>query len=397
MRALILLVALLLMSAGSALAEPMDGSVSGQVVNKTAGGSGTGGTTVMLVSFGRKEQKPLGQRTTQGDANGHYSFSGLDRDPNIVYITLARYQDVNYPTDQPFQLQDQPTQQSDIAVYDSTTTDDALQLDSLNLLVLGADQGTLQFMEMGALINSSDRTFVTANPQDQALANAVKLPLPPGALGVQMQTGFNTQDVTTGMGGIQVTSPVPPGRHQFALSFQVPYTGSSADLSLQIPYQAASLSVYVPDTGLKLDTSSLTSAGPAQFGGQTYALYSRSNVAKSTMIASQLTGLGGGNGIGPTQLGFISLGVVLFVLGGGVLLFAARGRHAAPNELPIEAHGSELERLELLVKMAALDERFAAGEVDSAEYELERGRGKQRLRELTLLRRQSVPASASNG
>ncbi|MBV9168917.1 MAG: hypothetical protein JOZ81_02385 [Chloroflexi bacterium] len=395
--AVLLIILGILFTPAAAFAQPMDGAVSGQLTNKTAGGSGTGGTTVMLVSFGRKEQKPLGQQTTQADANGRYSFTGLDRDSNIVYITLARFQNVNYPTDQPFQLQDQSSQQSDINVYESTTADDGLQLDSLNLLVLGADQGTLQFMEMGALVNSSDRTFVTANPQDQALANAVKLPLPPGALGVQMQTGFNDQDVTAGVGGIQVTSPVPPGRHQFALSFQVPYTGSSADLSVQVPYQAGSVSVYVPDNGLKLATSSLASAGPAQFGGQNYALYSASNVAKATMISSQLTGLGGASGLGSAQLGFISLGVVLFVLGGGVLLFAARGRQVTQAESRQEEHGSEQERLELLVKMAALDERFAAGEVDSSEYEVERERGKQRLRELTLLRRQSVPASVANG
>jgi hypothetical protein len=164
-----------------------------------------------------------------------------------------------------------------------------------------------------------------------------------------------------------------------------------------VPYPAATFTVYVPDNGLKLDTSNLKSAGPAQFGGQNYALYSASNVAKATLISSQLTGLGGGTGLGPTQLGFISLGVVLFVLGGGVFLFAARGRQATHAEPAAQEHGSEQERLELLVKLAALDERFAAGEVDPAEYELERERGKERLRELTLLRRQSVPFAASNG
>src|SRR4029077_13150752 len=121
------------------------------------------------------------------------------------------------------QLHDQPTWQLDIPVYESTADDRAIQLERLNMLLLGADQGMLQFMEMGSLVNSGDRTFVTANPQDQALARAIKFALPNGALGVQMQTGFNTQDVIAGVGGVQVTSPVPPGRVEFALSFQLPY------------------------------------------------------------------------------------------------------------------------------------------------------------------------------
>ena len=50
----------------------------------------------------------------------------------------------------------------------------------------------------------------------------------------------------------------------------------------------------------------------------------------------------------------------------------------------------EHERLELVVRMAALDERFAAGEVGQSEYDAERERGKQRLRELTLARQQAT-------
>src|SRR5262249_10351615 len=114
------------------------------------------------------------------------------------------------------------------------------------------------------------------------------------------------------------TSPVLPGRHEFALSFQLPYSTSSADLTLQLPYATAVYNVYLPDTGLKLSTAGLTSAGSAQLGGQTYALYTASNVPRDTLVAGQVNGLGGsGNGINPNQLALISLGVVLFVLGGG--------------------------------------------------------------------------------
>jgi hypothetical protein len=381
-------------AAGPALAAPNDGTVTGTLMNKTNGGSATGGTPVILVAFGRKEQAPLGQQTVQADANGQYTFNNVDRDPNIVYLTVAKFQNVNYPADQPFQLQDHASTQADIAVYDATTADDGIQLESLNLLVMGAAQGTVQCMEMGALLNNSDRTFVTANPQDQQLANAIKFALPKGALGVQMQTGFSDQDVIPALGGIQVTSPIPPGRHQFAMSFQLPYNSSDVDVSMQIPYPTSSFSVYLPDSGIKLDRSPLQSGGPTQLGGQTYTLYSTANVAKSTVIGGQLSGLGGSNGLGPNQLALISLGVVLLVIGGGVLMFGGRMRMQRQAEPLATGVDGEQERLELVVRMAALDERYAAGELGQAEYELERGRGKQRLRELALARRQvSVPGA----
>ncbi len=387
----VLALALLLGAALPAYADPNDGSVSGQLVNKTAGGSSPVGTTVMLIAFGRKEQKPLVQKTTQVDADGHYAFSGLDRDANVAYITLARYQNVNYPADQPFLLTDTQTQQADIAIYESTNADDAIQLERLNLLMLGADQGMAQFMEMGALVNNGDRTFVTANPQDQQLARAVKLALPNGALGVQMETGLSPEEVLPGAARVQITTPITPGRHEFALSFQLPYNGSNADVTMQLPYPTASYSVYVPDKGLKVDGAALTPNGSAQMGGQSYALYSTTNVAKATLIGAQISGLGGGSAAGPNQLALISLGVVLFVLGSGVILFGSRLRPAAAPQR--SAADAEHERLELIVRLASLDERFAAGEVSQAEYEAERDRGKQRLRELTLARRQPSPTA----
>jgi len=378
-----------MLSAASAFAQPNDGTVTGQVVNRTAGGGSAQGVSVLLISFGRKEQAPLGQLSTQADADGRYSFSGLDRDPNVVYVTLARYQNVNYPADQPFQLQDQANAQADIGVFEATTVDDSIQLESLNLLVTGADQGVVQCMEMGALVNNSDRTFVTANPQDQALAKALKFSLPSSAVNVQMQTGFNSQDVIAGVGGIQVISPVLPGRHQFAMSFQLPYSGSSVDLSLQMPYPTSSYSVYLPGSDFKLDGSQLALGAPAQLGGQTYALYSASNLSRSTIISGQLSGLGSTGGLAGSQLAMISLGVVLFVIGGGVVLFGGRLRLGSGSGSRSTLN-SEQERLELVVRLAALDERFSSGEVSEADYNAERERGKQRLRELTLARRFQV-------
>jgi hypothetical protein len=391
--ALALASALFLVATASVAAAPNDGTVSGQVVNKTNGGGGTGGASVLLVAFGRKEQAPLGQQTVQADANGRFAFTGVDRDPNIVYLTVARYQNVNYPSDSPFQLQDQPTAQADITVYDATAVDDGIQLESLNLLVMGAQQGMLQCMEMGALVNNGDHTFVTTDPQDQALANAIKFALPKGALSVQMQAGFSDQDVIPSVSGIQVTSPIPPGRHQFAMSFQLPYSGSDVDVSMQIPYPTSSYSVFLPDTGIKLQGSPLQAGGPTQLGGQTYSQYSAANVSKSTIIGGQLSGLGGTSGLAPNQLSLISLGVVLFVIGGGVILFGGRLRGPRFAERVPDGGDREQERLELVVRLAALDERYAAGEVGQAEYQAERERGKQRLRELTLARRQTAAAA----
>jgi hypothetical protein len=373
-------------------ADPLDGTVTGQVVNKTAGGGSPAGASVLLLAFGRKEQAPVGQFNTQTDPDGRYTFSNVDRDANLVYITVARYQNVNYPADQPFQLSgDTTNQQADISVYETTPNDDAIQIQRLNMIFLGADQGVAQFMEMGTLVNTADRTFVTANPQDQTLARGLKFALPRGAINAQMQSGFNNSDVVADVGGIQVTSPVDPGTHDFALSFQLPYQGSSADVSLQIPYHTGTFTVYVPDQGPKLGLTDLSAGQPQQLGNQTYTPFSASNVARSTMVPIQLNGLGSSGGLGPNQLALVSLGVVLLVLGAGVLIYTMRRtppRRGLTDDVDPEA--LEQERLQLLVRLATLDDRYAAGQINARAYKAERARGKKRLVELTVLQKQAA-------
>jgi hypothetical protein len=110
------------------------------------------------------------------------------------------------------------------------------------------------------------------------------------------------------------------------------------------------------------------------------------------MIGGTLVGLGASGTIATNQLALISLGVLLVVIGGGVILFGGRLRPSGKADEWRPADNTEQERLELVVRMAALDERFAAGEVSQAEYDAERERGKQRLRELTLARRETSAA-----
>jgi hypothetical protein len=82
---------------------------------------------------------------------------------------------------------------------------------------------------------------------------------------------------------------------------------------------------------------------------------------------------------------------VLVVLGGGVVGLSLIGRRT--RSAPADPRSPEQERLELVVRLASLDERFAAGSVPVGEYEAERTRGKQRLRELLLANRAETTPS----
>lgn len=370
---------------GSAGAEPLDGLVTGQVTDGTLGAGAPVGEAVSLAVYGRSEQTLVDQKTTQVQPNGTYAFAGLSRDTNLVYLAFVRHGGVTYPAAQPFQLQDQPTKQADIEVFETTSNDDAIRFERLNLLVAAVQPGMLQLMQMGAVVNTGDRTFVTENPQDQALARGLQFSLPKGALGAVFQTGFRTEDVVPAAGGLQVTSPVTPGRHEFALAFQVPYSGASADLGVQVPYAVGTLNVYVPQDGPRLEAGQLSPQAATQMGGQTYAVYAAQNVARATMVSAQLRELPSVGGLNTSHEALIGLGVALVVLGGGLWLFGTRARRSVGR--PRTALDLAEERLQLVVRLAALDERYAAGDVARNQYTAERERGKQRLMELTAMAR----------
>jgi hypothetical protein len=367
-------------------AEPLDGVVSGQVTNGTSGGASPAGDTVTLLIFSVKDQTKVGERTTQVGPDGHFEFTGLDRDPNFAYLVGTNHAGSSYAHPSPFQLKDAPTRQADINVFETTTSDDVLQLERLNLLLLQVEPGLLQVMEMGALVNSGDRTFVTENPQDGALARAIHLPLPKGAMRAQMQSGFRNEYVIPGVGGLQVVSPLDPGRQEYALSFQLPYEGSSADLTLQLPYPVGTYSIFVPEGGPKIEASQLAAQDPLKIGDRTFAVYTARNVSKTTLISTQLSGLpwSGSAGMSGNQLALFSLGAVLLVLGAGVFAFSFRARRPRPKADGAQPAKSDLEqeRLQLVVRLAALDERYEAGDIPEAEYQAERKREKQRLVEL---------------
>src|SRR5262249_48632211 len=146
---------------------------------------------------------------------------------------------------------------------------------------------------------------------------------------------------------------------EFALAFQVPYNGSDADLSIQVPYSVGSLSIYVPAGGAPLSGSPVTPGSGTPMGNQSYQLYTAPNHDKGTLLAAKISGLPSNGGLTPTQLAFIGLGAALFVLGAGILIFSTR-RSQRPAQ-PTRLADLEEERLQLVVRLAALDERFASG------------------------------------
>lgn len=365
----------------TAAAEPVDGTIDGHVTNGTAGAGSPTGDEVTLMKFGTADHAQKDQQTTTIGDDGAYSFSGLDRSPDLVYVVVVDHEGVGYPSSGPVDLQQDGGGHADIQVFDATSSDSNISFDRLNLVLANTDPGLMQLYEMGVVVNTADRTFVPENPQTGALAHGLRFALPHGALGPKVQAGFSDEDLAPAPGGVQITSPIVPGQHQFALSFRLPYSGTSADLGLQIPYATTTFNLYLPDGGPRLTSDRLNANGRATLGSRTFSLATAENVSDSTSIAARLDGLpAAGAELTTTQVALAALGALLIGAGLGALALSLRARR---RNRPRAMARFERERLRLIDRVADLDERFEAGQIATTAYQSARDEGKRRLVELT--------------
>ena len=370
----------LLMSVGTVAAEPSDGTIDGQISNGTAGADVPTGDEVTLLVFGKADQMLKDQRTAPIGDDGRYGFAGLDRSSDLVYVVLVEHAGVAYSGSEPIDLQQEAAGHADIQVFDTTNSDAALRFDRLNLVVAGADPGLMQMYEMGTLVNAGDRTLVPEDDQASTVAHGLRLALPHGALGAEMQAGFQGADLTPTPGGVQVNSPIMPGQHEFALSFRLPYTSTSADLGLQIPYATATYNIYVPEGGPRLESDRLTTNGPANLGTRSFSLATAENVPDTSIISAHLDGLPSAGGeLSPIQIVLAGVGALLVVLGLSAVAYGLRAsRRGRPGGGRVER-----ERQRLIRRLALLDERFELGRIPASEYQRARDESKRRLVQLT--------------
>lgn len=361
------------------------GLVEGRVVNGTAGAGPPQRASVSLYRV--RDRQVVASDSQQVDEQGHFRFDGLEADPSLVYLLVAEYQGIVYPHPQLLRLGEQPRQAVELRVYETTSDARAIAFERANMLVLGVEPTRLEIMEMGAVTNSGDRTYVG----DQE--GVLRLSLPAGATDVVAEAGLPGDEVHAAAGGVATSRPLVPGRHQVAVRYSVPISGRVADLGKQLDYPVEVFTLYLPLGGLQASSPQLQvqTGAPVEMGGGRYQVYTAQGLPAGTRLSIRISGLPStGWQPAPEQIAAASLGGVLLLAAGAWLLLRRGGtsRVEAEDEAgtdsasylrPPASRLLELERRRLVLELADLDERFAAGELPEEDYRARRGERKQRL------------------
>ncbi len=378
------------------------GTITGVVQNGTHGNADVAGQQVVLQLTLGSTTKDVA--TTTADAQGHFSFTGLDGATlGGSYGVYTHYQGGVFSAG-PFDLGPNPTQTTSLTVYDATQDSSNLSVSMVSILVRQPDakHGIVGVGEFLTIHNSGTTAFVGALPSGAgggAMPSLLRFSLPANAENVTTGVGFFNTDVISVGTGFGAAATVPPGQTEFAFAYDLPYTGTTLSIPYKAEYPTTQVVALVPPTLLVRSASGVTAQGIVSTFGSRYQVYSANDVAHDANLSVNLYDLpqpGERQDLNTTALLWLAGGIVA-LLALLLALYLWRGALAVtlgliPATAPADAlpagqasaADSADERDRLLRALLAGEQRRARGVISEEQFKREDASLRERLRALLL-------------
>jgi hypothetical protein len=355
------------------------GTVRGELINGTAGAEPPTGLPVTLYGF--EGETLITTLTTTVNAEGAFAFDAVDFAPGRQFVAATHYQGITYSSEPASFVPgagagaEPPVLELPLPVYETTTDTSVLSVAQVHMFLEFNSPQTVTVGELVVFANDSDKTFAAS------AADALHFSLPAGATDLNVQGGELGETYFPNEQGFGLVWSVPPGQSssQVLYSYRLPYDGALS-FAQPVDYPIGSVNVLVSDLGVAVAGSNLQSLGLQEVQGQQFQSFSLSGLAPGESLAFEVSGqldpsAGGPVPVSPSPLadtrglaiGLAALAAAL--LGIGYWLFRRRRSATAPRT-----------REDLLQALASLDDDFAAGGVDEAEYHKERAKLKEALK-----------------
>lgn len=331
-------------------------TINGVVANGTHSNTPVAGQQVTLqatdtapLASGNATGAPVSHdlETVTTDAQGHFTFGDVPAGTADVFAVYTHFQGGLYAS-KAITVTPGSANTTTLTVYDATTSDTALSIKNVTVLVRPPDvtHGLMGIGEFVTFQNSGNTAFVgTASATTSSgMPALVRFAVPAGASNLSPGAGFvGTQILTIGT-GFGATATIPPGTSSFAFAFDMPYTGTSATYTYTPVYPTAQVIVLVPPT-MRAERNTFTAQGTISvFDGQ-YQVFQTSS-APSGGVGLGLTGLPQAGERGDLNFPvLVALGAVLAVLAalalglavwrGDLAFIATRFAGARPREAAV--------------------------------------------------------------
>ena len=203
------------------------------------------GQDVVLVSYmgDRKEERHF----AKSDSLGAFSFSSLRWDRS--YEVMLFHQGVQYVSGKMVFLPGEDEITLDLPVYDITSSDENVSLQSLNLIVYPNEEGGNMNVTSLYVFENSGNTVFTGEQRGPDTTTLV-FSIPEEAVDVTFSDGVNPEAVERQGEKLYSKLPFLPGMKRIALGYSLPLSQIQGKFQIEFDYGVADLAVFVRKTEL---------------------------------------------------------------------------------------------------------------------------------------------------
>lgn len=356
------------------------GTVTGKVVNSTPGSKLPSDLAVVLNVF--ENFQPSESITVTAKSDGGFAFTDVKLNDKRAFIVSVKYGEIIYVSDVTSVVAGTQAYTMPVEIFETANDPAVLRIDQFHI-IFDFSNGSAQVGELIVLSNLSDRTFLPKTGEASLALN-----LPNGFTNLSFEGGPTSIKQTAT--GFSDTRPVRPGNNNYELvaSYRLPYVDKYS-FAQTLPYAANTLSVLLPDVGVTLANSKFEDRGVRDMQGTKFRTYTLTNAKAGEVIKFDLTGspsLASAATDSPhtfdstsTLIGGSALGLALAIV---ALYYWNQLAGSKTKTAPVTNKNLKARRDELVTEIADLDEGFEKGEYPAEEYQRERAKLKEELKEL---------------
>lgn len=385
------LLALYLLSAGPVLAEG-DGTIAGQLVNMTKGGSSTGGQSIELKTLkSDAEVASSTPNTTTTDADGKFEFKGLATSSDYSYYVTVTYQKADYQSDTVSFATGEKSKVLTVKVWDSTTKDPGIKATEAYTLIVPHEGNTFLVTQYFNISNDSDRTYIGSEQvTSDGKTKTASFPLPQGAKNLRYAVGLMDCCVVQDNQGLTDTMAVIPPGKEIAFEYEMPFDSTySFAQTFTIPVDMFYVAVQggsVTFTGSGLaqhGAVDMSPTGEPNVPSAPFTLFTASNIVAGQQLKGSFSNIPKPveQGARGSMGAIVALGVVAVGFAVGYPVWRRRrGLATAPaGENTAVATQTVNGEEALLQEIAGLDAVFERGEIGEKEHQEKRSEIKRLL------------------
>ena len=354
------------------------GSIYGSIENGTEGADLPHGLMVTFIAFDGNQL--VFEEEIPVDADGKFEVQDLEIVPGRIFGALTEYQGVRYFNTAGHMLEDSLSLELPLTVFETTTDDSLLVVDRLHLIFDYSIEGVVEVSELLLMTNTGDRTI--AEPDG---VNDIRVPLPKGFSNLYFADSTELMRFTEDADGFVIHEAFIPGEAvEVYFSFTLPYE-RSLEYQQPVDYPVEAIVILKTQGPPSINGEGLSEVGARDMGGLVMESYRMDPLDRGEILELRLSGRHPAktDSSSTTNLivGAVALGLTLIAL--FIIWWRWSQRLESTVEYDDETMPEEPRDREALIRaIAALDDRFEAGEIKETAYKERREELKRTLKAL---------------